>query len=163
MQTHSLAEIKKSLLLLEPHELTALALRMVKYKKENKELLSYLLFDAPDEAAYTGEIKAETDALFEELRYAGAYKYTKQVRKILRHVHKHIRYSGNPATEAELLIHFCAHLKQAVFGKHPLVVLQNLYARQLLRIDKALGKLHEDLRYDFQKDFEALQPEGRGL
>lgn len=149
--------------MLEPHELTALALKMAKYKKENKELLNYLLFESAEEAAFTESVKAETLALFEELRYAGAYKYTKQVRKILRHVLKHIKYSGNAATEAELLIHFCSLLRPAVYGKHPLLVLQNLYARQLLRIGKALSKLHEDLRYDFQKDFEALQPEGKAL
>lgn len=157
MQTPALSEIKKTLLSLEPNELTAICLRLAKYKKDNKELLSYLLFEASRESEYIESIKLETDTLFDEMRYAGAYKYTKQIRKVLRNVLKHIKYSGNPGTESELLIHFCSRLKPSVTGNHPLTALVNLYDRQLLRIEKALAKLHEDLRYDYQKDFDALK------
>jgi hypothetical protein len=35
-------------------------------------------------------------------------------------------------------------------------VMVNLYAAQLKRIHKELGKLHEDMQYDYQKELEAL-------
>ncbi len=152
----ALNDIKKTLLALEPGELTALCLRLAKYKKENKELLSYLLFEQQNEAGFIEDIKQEVDDLFDELKFLGAYKYTKQVRKILRYVSKHIKYSGNPATETELLIHFAGRLKKTVSGNHPITALQNLYERQLIKIEKAMNKLHEDIRYDFIRDYEAL-------
>ena len=153
----ALNEIKKSLLGLEPQELTALCLRLAKYKKENKELLAYLLFESSNEQQYIDDIRAEVDMLFDELRYVGAYKFTKQVRKILRYVNKYCKYSGLPATEVELLMHFCTRLKKTVTGSHPITVLVNVYERQLLKIEKTMGKLHEDLQFDYRRDLEALK------
>lgn len=153
----ALNEIKKSLLGLEPQELTALCLRLAKYKKENKELLAYLLFESSNEQQYIDDIRAEVDTLFDELRYVGAYKFTKQVRKILRYVNKYCKYSGLPATEVELLMHFCTRLKKTVTCSHPITVLVNVYERQLLKIEKSMGKLHEDLQYDYRRDLEALK------
>lgn len=157
MQTPALNHIKKTLLALEPNELTAICLRLAKYKKENKELLAYLLFESSNEAQYIEDIRLELDALFDELRFIGVYKFTKQVRKILRYVNKHIKYSGNPATEVELLIYFCQKLYTAVSGKNSITAIQNLYYRQIDKIEKTLLKLHEDLRFDFQNDIEELK------
>ena len=157
MQTHPLNDIKKSLLTMEPHELTALCLRLAKYKKENKELLAYLLFESKDEAQYIENLKLEIDAFFDELKFFGAYHYTKQIRKILRLVAKHIKYSATPATEVELLVHFCQRLQKLIVGKHPITALENIYARQVDKIEKSMGKLHEDIQFYFAKDLEALK------
>lgn len=157
MQTPALNHIKKTLLALEPNELTTICLRLAKYKKENKELLAYLLFESSNEAQYIEDIRIELDAFFDELRFIGVYKFTKQVRKILRYVNKHIKYSGNPATEVELLIYFCQKLYIAISGKNSITAIQNLYYRQIDKIEKTLLKLHEDLRFDFQNDIEELK------
>ena len=157
MQSPALNHIKKTLLALEPNELTTICLRLAKYKKENKELLAYLLFESSNEAQYIEDIRIELDAFFDELRFIGVYKFTKQVRKILRYVNKHIKYSGNPATEVELLIYFCQKLYIAISGKNSITAIQNLYYRQIDKIEKTLLKLHEDLRFDFQNDIEELK------
>jgi hypothetical protein len=53
----SLAEIKKELQQTDPDVIQSLCLRLAKYKKENKELLGYLLFESQDEASYVRQIK----------------------------------------------------------------------------------------------------------
>jgi hypothetical protein len=156
MKAESVNLIKKKLLGLEPHELTALCLRLIKYKKENKELLSYLLFESDDESAYIESVKLEMFARFDELSYFTSYQTTKQIRKIYRFVAKQIKYSALPATQVELLIHFCQLLKK-VIQKYRLTALENMYAQQLKKINIALSKLHEDIQYDYAKVLNELE------
>ena len=52
MKSASLSDVKNELSHLDKNELTELCLRLARYKKENKELLSCLLFDANDEENY---------------------------------------------------------------------------------------------------------------
>jgi hypothetical protein len=154
MEPASINEIKKELASREPEQIIALCLRMARYKKENKELLSYLLFEGNDEQAFIEGLMREVDQMFSELVFSTSYKYTKQIRKILRYVNKHIKYSGLPATQVELLMHFCTHLLPIVKGKRNPTALINLYAQQVKKIHAALAKLHEDLQYDYARQIE---------
>lgn len=154
MEIASINDIKKTLSAREANEVIALCMRMAKYKKENKELLSYLLYESGDEQKYIEDLMREIDAQFDELQYSTTYKYTKAIRKILRYVNKHIKYSGLPSTQVELLIHFCSHLLPIVKNKRNLSALINVYAQQIKKINTALGKLHEDLQYDYVKHME---------
>ena len=52
-------ELKQELQASSSKQLIELCLRLAKFKKENKELLTYLLFEANDEAAYIQSIKNE--------------------------------------------------------------------------------------------------------
>lgn len=156
MDTASINVIKKTLAGKDAEELTALCLRMAKYKKENKELLTYLLYESDHEQGYIDDLVREMDALFEALVFSTSYQYAKQIRKILRSVNKHIKYSGLPATQIELLIHFCTHLLPIVKRRSNQTVLINLYAQQIKKINTALGKLHEDLQYDYIREMERL-------
>ena len=106
MNSASISEIKKELQRLDADELNAICLRLAKYKKENKELLSYLLSDAHDEAGYIRGIKAELDVMFEELDGRNLYITKKILRKILRFANRQIKYSGIAQTELELRISF---------------------------------------------------------
>jgi len=154
MEISSINDIKKNLAGKDPDELVALCLRMARYKKENKELLSYLLFESANEQQYIEGLMKEMDEQFLLLEFSTTYKYTKQIRKILRSVNKHAKYSGLPATQVELLIHFCSHLLPIVKKRNHQTALINLYAQQIKKINTALGKLHEDLQYDYIKHME---------
>ena len=57
MKAASLAQIKKELKLRSPQDIEELCLRLGRFKKENKELLTYLLFEADDEQGYIAHIK----------------------------------------------------------------------------------------------------------
>src|SRR5690554_7756151 len=99
MQTASLAAIRKELKNLSPEELLELLNRVARHKKENKELLHYLLFQRSDEAGFTDEVKQEIEAEFEKLNTRNLFWARKGIRKILKLTNKYIRYSGQPETE----------------------------------------------------------------
>lgn len=156
MKTASLSEIQKELITLSPKEITALCLRLTKYKKENKELLSYLLFEAHDEKQYIESVKEQADLLFEEMNRSNNYLVKKSLRKILRHINKHIKYSGVKQTELELRLYFCNKIKSERLPISSTTVLANLYQREIERIKKTFLQLHEDLQYDYKEVLEEL-------
>lgn len=156
MKAASVTELKKELQHLEPKALAELCLRMAKYKKENKELLSYLLFNADDEADYIEKVKSEVDEQFAEINKSHVYFAKKSLRKILRFMNKYIKYSSQKQTEVELLVHFCIRMKYSGISYQRDVSLVNLYARQKQKIEKAISKLHEDLQFDYSEVFKSL-------
>ncbi len=149
MKTATVSQLKKELLHRNPDELIALCLRLSKFKKENKELLTYLLFEGDDEAGYIASVKGELDVWFSEINTTSYYYIKKSVRKILRNLKKYIRYSGNKETEVELLLYFCKQLKYFSPSIRRNITLTNLYERQLLYLEKKIALLHEDLQYDY--------------
>ena len=137
-------------------ELIACCLRLAKFKKDNKELLTYLLFEEKDENSYIELIKEEIEIAFEEINTSHIYYAKKGIRKVLRSINKYIRYSGKKQTEVEILIHFCEKLKRSGIKYKTSTVLHNLYNNQIKKIEKALSTLHEDLRYDYQESLDKL-------
>src|SRR5688572_8688414 len=108
MKAATVHEIKEALTQLPPSQVAELCLRMVKFKKENKELVSFMLFDANDLPAYLAEIKAEMALEFEAINKSQLYFAKKSLRKILRNTNKQIRYIGSKTAEVELLMAYCA-------------------------------------------------------
>ena len=157
MQAASLSDIKKELDKLPPKAVKELCLRLAKYKKENKELLSYLLFEADNEQAYIQGIQEEMDGAFAGINKSSLYFATKTLRKILRLANKYIKYSGNKQTEVEILMYYCMKLSKSGIRVKNSTALSNIYQRQLDKIQKALAKLHEDLQYDYEQELEPLQ------
>ncbi|MFD2727767.1 hypothetical protein [Hyunsoonleella rubra] len=156
MKAVNLVEIKKELKQLSTTELEALCLRLARFKKENKELLTYLLFESHDENGYAESVKTFIDEEFETINTDSFYYIRKSVRKILRNIKKFIRYSQKKETEVELLLYFCKKLKEFKPSIKRSTQLQNMYQRQLLLAKKGIEKLHEDLRYDFNLMIEEM-------
>jgi len=111
MKAVTVKVLKDELVHRSPQELLEICLRLSKFKKENKELLTYLLFEASNEAAYIESVKREIDEGFEGINSTSYYFIKKSVRKILRNIKKFVRYSKKRQTEVELLLYFCAKLK----------------------------------------------------
>lgn len=156
MKPASLAEIRKELKNRDPEELAAMCLRLGRFKKDNKELLTYLLFDAQDEAGYIDAVKYHIDDMMDEINRSHIYYAKKGIQKILRQLNKNIRYSGNKQTEVEILLYFCQAIRDSGIALHRSTVLQNLYDRQKAKIIKALSTLHEDLQADYISAVEEL-------
>lgn len=156
MNSASIAEIKRELQGLDAAALQSICLRLAKYKKENKELLSYLLAEAHDEPGYIKSVQAEMDIMFEELTDRNLYIVKKMLRKILRMANRQIKYSGIPQTELELRIYFCEKIKAASIPLVAGTVLYNLYQQQLKKIESVLAKLPEDYQVDYATAIEAL-------
>ncbi len=156
MKAASISDIKKELTTLSPAELQALCLRLAKYKNDNKELLTYLLFDAHNEEGYIAAVKEEIDKGFIEMAGDKLYHAKKRLRKILRITNKHIRYMGARPAEVELLIYFCTKMKLSGLLSSYSIQLNNLYEQQVKKITKIVATLHEDLQYDYLRQLERL-------
>ena len=157
MKAASVKEIKDELKTRSPIELLELNLRLARFKKENKELLTYLLFEAEDEQAYIESIKRDIDEQFEQINRKSYFYIRKSIRKILKNSKKYIRYSKKKETEVDLLIYFCSKLKNFKPSIFRSTALQNLYNRQIELIKKAILALHEDLQFDYESEMEELQ------
>ena len=157
MKAATVSQLKKELSYRSPEELLELCLRLSKFKKENKELLTYLLFNSEDEEGYINAVKAEIDLEFEKVNTKSFFYIKKSVRKILRTIKKYSRYSLKKETEAELLLYFLLKLKTFRPSIRRDTALFNLYQRQLKAVKKVISNLHEDLQYDYQKEIIALE------
>ncbi|WP_303917840.1 MULTISPECIES: hypothetical protein [Draconibacterium] len=156
MEIASLSNIKKELKNLPPEVLQDVITRLAKYKKDNKELLSYLLFEAHNEDEYIRQVKEEIDLEFMSLNRSSFYLAKKTIRKVLKTTNKHIRFSGKKETEIELLLYFCKKLKNSRLDYKRSRVVFNMYLNQVKRIQKVISMLHEDLQYDYREELEAL-------
>lgn len=156
MKTATVAELKKELKHADREELLELCLRMAKFKKENKELLTYLLFESSDEESFIASVKEECSTHFSQINTSGIYYIKKSIRKIQREVKKYIRYSKKKETEVELLIHFCREMAEMPRVLQRSTQMRNLYLRQIAAIDKVIAGLHEDLQYDYLSEMRDL-------
>lgn len=156
MKPASAKEIRDELKHQDREALLQIVLRLSRFKKENKELLTYLLFQAHDEEAYKEAIKAEIDKDFSEINKSSYFFMKKSMRKILRNVKKYSRYSGKKETETELLLYFLQKMENFKPSIHRNKILQNLFDRQLSMVKKNMLKLHADLQYDLNLELEKL-------
>ena len=133
-----------------------MCLRLCRFKKENKELMSYLLFESHDEEAYVQSVKEEIDHRFEQVNRKSPYFIRKSFRSILQHTRKFIRYSSSKETEVELLIHYCKRLKEFrpdIRRNGRLLKIHQTITQQL---EGKIGALHEDLHYDYYKELKRV-------
>ncbi|MFT4667574.1 MAG: hypothetical protein ACI8YQ_002425 [Polaribacter sp.] len=157
MKAVTVKELKTELSTRAPKELLEICLRLSKFKKENKELLTYLLFEADEEADYIASVKGEIDTHFEAINTKSFYFIKKSIRKTLREIKKFVRYSQKKQTEVELLLYFCGKLYAFTPSVKRNTSMVNLYNRQLDMIEKAIEKLHEDLQYDYGVELSELR------
>jgi hypothetical protein len=154
MKAATVSELKKELVQLEPNQVAELCLRLARFKKENKELLTFLIYESHDIPAYIREVKKDMDTEFAEMNRDNMYLTKKSLRKILRTTNKYIRYIGSKEAEAELLTWFLINIKKAGIPVSSSVRITNLYQTQLKKIEKTISELDEDLQHDYKKELE---------
>ena len=157
MKAAGVKAIKDDLKLRSKEELEELCLKLSKFKKENKELITYLLFEAGDENYFIQNIKEEISVGFEEVNRNSYYYVKKSIRKILRNTKKNIRYSKKKQTEIELLLFFCEKLSAFSPSISKSIPLTRIFERELERVKKLVHSLHEDLQYDYNLEIEAIE------
>lgn len=156
MKPATVKQLKDELKTKEASALIELCLSLSKFKKENKELLTYLLFEADDEQGFIRNVKEEIAEDFSQINVSSYYIMKKSVRKVLRNVKKYIRYSKNKQTEVELLLYFCKEMRELTPSIDYNITLSNLYNRQVELIRKRISMLHEDLQYDYEMELEVI-------
>jgi hypothetical protein len=157
MKAATLKELKIELSHVNHEELLKLCLHLAKFKKENKELLTYLLLESDSEDRYIETIKEEVDALFETINTKSYFYMKKTIRKILRTIKTNIRYSKKKTTDIELILYFCEKLKAVRPSVQYSQVLKNLYERELISIEKKIELVHEDLQFEYLETLRVLK------
>jgi len=157
MKPASIKILKDELQHKNSKELVELCLKLTRFKKENKELLTYLLFESDNEEEYILTIKEEMDTLFSKINTKSYFYIRKSVRKILTNTKKYIRYSKRKDTEVVLLLYFCKKLKsfKPTIKKSPRI--QNILITQIKHIEKVMPTLHEDLQFDYNIDLDKIK------
>lgn len=158
MKAHSLAELKRELQLLPASDLAEICVALARYKKDNKDFLSYLLVESFDKPGFVSEIKAEVESEFEILKtQSNLYYAKKSLRKLLRLITRYSRYINDKAVTCDLLLHFCRHLKLSRIPFRQSQQLVNLYEQQVKKIGKLISALHEDLQHDYRTELETVE------
>lgn len=157
MKAASVAEIKQQLKTLEQKELMELCLRLARYKKENKELLTFLLYEAGDLPHYIAGVNEELDGIFGGTNTSSVFFAKKTIRKALRTANKYIRYAGDKTVEVEVLLHFCTNFKGLKLDWKNSTLLSRIYYGQIKKIGAAIDSLHEDLQYDYRRSYDRLK------
>ena len=156
MKAASLADIKRELKQRDSEEILAICLRLGRFKKDNKELMTYLLFEARDEEGYIKLLKEDIDDMFDEINMSHLFYVKKGLQKIVRSLNKSLRYSGQKQTEVEVRLYFCQQISLSGIAIERHNTINNLYHREIKRIDKALLGLHEDLQADYRHELAKL-------
>jgi hypothetical protein len=157
MKAASVQEIKQSLKNLEVSELADICLRLARFKKENKELLTFLLFESDDPDHYIKSVKEEIDIAFAGINTSNIYFIKKSIRKILRMTNKYIRYTGSDIAEVEILLHFCTSFKGLNIQLNKSAAMMKLYDNQIKKLTDVISGMHEDLQYDYIKSLNRLK------
>jgi hypothetical protein len=152
---YGLQDIKKELQHLSGLQIADLCLRLARHKKENKELLAYLLFEADNLPEFIEKVKAESGFMFSQLPVR-SYEAAKYLRKILRLISKYNKFIASKEAEIELLLNFCGNYIQYADRKTAYKPLRLILVRQIEKIRASIAKLHEDLQFDYVNDFNLM-------
>jgi len=156
MKAASLKDIKTTIETIPYSELQSLCIRLLKFKKENKELITYILFEENNEELYIESVKNEINVAFISLNKDSLYIAKKNIRKIIRIANRYIKYSNKKTTESSILIHVVYKIKESGLDLTKSQALHNLFLSLLKRINKSISTMHEDLQYDIQKQLSAV-------
>lgn len=157
MKAATLHQIKKELETYAPKKIMDLTLRLIKYKTENKELISYLLFDEDDLAGYISDLREDISAMFTDIRFLPSYQIKRVLKKALKFITRYAKYTNVKETEAELLLHFCSLMREHSLLRNTNKVISVIFYKQLEKVEKMLPGLHEELQYDYKDKIETLR------
>ncbi|MGZ3937816.1 MAG: hypothetical protein ACXVLT_03795 [Flavisolibacter sp.] len=157
MRPASSNDIKQKLKETDKKDLVEVCLRLARFKKENKELLTYLLFEQDDLTNYIINVKEEIDQGFATINTSNIYFAKKTIRKVLRIANKHIRYTGDKTAEADILLHYLTNFRGLNLNWKKSTAMNNLYKAQLKRIAAAIATMHEDLQYEYNRELDRLK------
>jgi hypothetical protein len=156
MKPATISTLKQELKSLTSERLIEVCLRVAKYSAENKELITYILFDEENEVGFINEAKCLLDGEFVMMEGTSIYFAKKGLKRALKTLNKSIKFTKSKTTEIELRMHFCQLLKNFGLFEVQGPYFRNVYERQFVSIQKAVLTLNEDLQFDYGKELEKL-------
>lgn len=157
MSPATIDDIKKELQKLPPRKVLELTLKLARFKKENKELLSFLLFEADDQQGYVQSLQLEIEEMFKDIHKAPSAVVKKQLRRITKLITRQSKYIGSRTAAVELHVHFCK-----ILYAHPENLLKinsaiTIFQQQLNKASKLIPLLEDDLQYDYKLQLANLE------
>ena len=153
MKAASIAELKKELLRLEHGDLLEACLMLARFKKDNKELLTYLLFLSDNERGFVSSLCQEIDEQFSLTPNA----HKKTIRKVIRWMNKVLRFTKVKDSEVQVRLHFCRVLRSSKTPIRSSKVVTNMYNGQLKKVRKVIEKFHPDIQREIEREVQALE------
>ncbi|HMU02312.1 MAG TPA: hypothetical protein PJ990_01755 [Saprospiraceae bacterium] len=157
MKAATVHQIKKELETSSPQRVLSLLLRVIKSKTENKELISYLLFDEDNLSGYIADLREDVSELLKDVKYLPSYQVKRSLRKALKFITKYAKYTGAKETEAELLVHLCKLMQGQGLASGPNKMANSIYAKQVEKVEKLIPFLHEELQFDYKEELVGLK------
>jgi hypothetical protein len=157
MYTAGVKEIRQELEAQSAKELINIIQRLARFKKENKELLTFLLFEAHDIDTHLAAVREELLASMLDIHPDRVYLAKKTIRKTLRIANKHVKLIGSKSAEAEIRLHVCRLLQQSSLPIDRNPVLLRIFQTQLRTARKAIAALHEDLQWELLREADRLE------
>ncbi|NML20570.1 hypothetical protein HHL16_06775 [Pseudoflavitalea sp. G-6-1-2] len=157
MHAASSDTIKTELKQLPPKQLLELLLRLARFKKENKELLTYLLFESANESEYVEQVKKEIAGEMEEIDTLPGYQYKKQFRKVQRKINKPVKYIGSKSATAELYLHMATLISEKKKTTYLAPFLEKAVQQYTSKIEKLLPGIEDDLAADIRKKLKQIK------
>lgn len=150
MLDRSLKNIKDELKQFSQEELLEFTARIIRSKKENKELAAYILFEQDREDEYAQKLIDHLNAELEDINYSRPFIAKKSIRRVNRLSNRYLKYSGNTETALKVTI-FLAEKVTAKSRQHRLMRhTEKIIEQYLTKYNKLLSGMHEDLQYDYQ-------------
>lgn len=137
-------------------ELKELLHRLLRFKKENKELATYLLFYEQEESEFVADVKVAISTQFAEVNTKTVFYAKKGLRKMIRIAAKFSKYSSDKTTTIELGLHIADHLSTLPMHLKASPLIKNMYTANLKRINVTLETLHADIQFDYKKQLQNL-------
>lgn len=156
MHSATIDTIKAELKQLPPKQVLDLLLRLARFKKENKELLTYILFESTNESEYVEQVKREIAEEMGELDGLPGYQYKKQFRKIQRKINKPIKYMGSKAATAELYLHMVRLISGKRKTNYLVPFLDKTVQQYMAKIEKLLPGIEDDLAADLRRQMKQV-------
>ncbi len=157
MKAATAKQIKEAIANQSPVFLSETLLRLSRFKKENKELLTYLLFYENEEHEYIKDVKDELLELFKGINHSSVYFAKKGLRKIVRVAAKHVRYTNVDESVLEIYIYLATLFTSLPHTYKKNKQVANIYANILKKINALLNNIHPDLQYDYTQQLSILQ------
>ena len=152
-----LINIRKEMSSLSHKEITELCIRLIRFKKENKELADYFLFEKHQEHSYLLAAKSEIQSLFGNIQTTQPYLVKKSIRKIIRLAERYSKYAANPIIFIELYLEIMQHIQEYFPHWKQVVPLMKITESLEKKSRRLLPKLHEDLQFDYNARMEIFQ------
>ena len=157
MKAAGLKQIKDEMQALSTSELQDLCLRLIKFKKESKELATYMIFYKNEEEEFVADIKNTLSEQFENINISTAYFAKKGLRKYLRLAGRYERYTQVDSSSLEIYLHVATELQHLATSLKKNTQVKNMFTSVSKKIASIYTTLHPDLQFDYKQRIAAIE------